>query len=352
LRSLTLSRRHVDTRTHTRKVRVTVRAADANAGVRSVSVQAFRTGTGTVKVALHRVSGTPRSGTWLGQLVLPRWTGTGTWRVRARVFDRVENGLTVTPRTLASRGLPSTIRVTSRTDTTRPTISDVRVAPLTVDARTSDAFVRVWARVRDSGSGVRTVSTSAALVDGDVFTTRLHRVSGTRRDGRWTGRVTIPRCQSDDEIVLSGSTEGLPFHVAASDRAGNFRGQSPQQRNIVTAQFRDNDTPYWTAALPASTGQLEVWIQEPVVGNGSWNPLVAEHETGAEVAGVWTCSDASGAPVGCANDPLTRAVFTPAVPLGSSATYDVTLNREHTLHVVDLAGNPLLGTQTAVRVQR
>jgi hypothetical protein len=29
----------------------------------------------------------------------------------------------------------------------------------------------------------------------------------------------------------------------------------------------------------------------------------------------------------------------------------VTLNREHTLHVVDLAGNPVLGTQTAVREQ-
>ena len=74
--------------------------------------------------------------------------------------------------------------------------------------------------------------------------------------------------------------------------------------------------------------------------------------TGVEVAGVSTCSAASGAPVDCAADPLSRALLTPTVPLSPSATYDVTLNREHTLHVVDLAGNPLVGTETAVRVQR
>ena len=40
------------------------------------------------------------------------------------------------------------------------------------------------------------------------------------------------------------------------------------------------------------------------------------------------------------------------MPFSGSASYEVTLNREHTLHVVDLVGNPLVGTETAVRVQR
>ena len=79
-----------------------------------------------------------------------------------------------------------------------------------------------------------------------------------------------------------------------------------------------------------------------MVANGTWNPSVTVRATGAEVAGTWTCADASGATVSCHLDPLRTARFTPAQPLSRATAYELTVNREHTLHVVDLAGNPVV----------
>jgi hypothetical protein len=169
----------------------------------------------------------------------------------------------------------------------------------------------------------------------------LHRVSGNRYAGRYTGEIVLDRCSTDFELRPHSGPESLRVYLHAGDRAGHDRGSGSQPRPPVSALFRDNDWPGANAGLRLS-GLVETFFQEDVVANGAWNPRVAPQRGGVEVAGTWTCADASGTTVSCHLDPFRTASFTPAQPLAQGTAYEVTVNREHTLRVVDLAGNPVV----------
>ncbi len=156
LRALTVSRKKVDTRNATRRVVVTVRAADATSGLGRVVVHArARNGLREAKAALRLVAGTRTSGTWRGSLVLPRWTGTtSSWRLSAQLVDRRNNSRKVSASELARRDQASAITVRSRSDRTKPRFSDIRITPKTIDVRNADRVLRVSARVTDTGSGI------------------------------------------------------------------------------------------------------------------------------------------------------------------------------------------------------
>jgi hypothetical protein len=337
VKALTLSRKKVDTRKATRRVTVTVHATDAGAGLAKVVARArAKNGQREAKTPLRLVAGSRSSGTWRGSLVIPRWTGTtSSWRLTAHLGDRLHNTTTLNPPKLARRGLPSSITGRSLSDRTKPSFSDIRITPKTIDVRNADQRLRVSARVTDSGSGI------AGVITGLGDRVPLYRVSGSRYAGRYVGEIVVPHCASWLAYRPYSGPESLRIYIHAGDRAGHDRSSGVQPRPPVAATFRDNDWPGVGAGLRLS-GQVETYFQEDVVANGTWNPKVAIRETGADVAGTWTCADASGAAVSCHLDPFRTASFTPAQPLSKATTYEVTVNREHTLHVVDLAGNPVV----------
>jgi hypothetical protein len=189
-RGLTVSRKKVDTRNAPRRIVVTARAADAQAGVAKVVVRArAKNGRRQAKTPLRLVAGTRKSGTWRGSLVIPRWTGTmSSWRLTAHLGDRLGNTTTLNPPKLAGRGLSSSIGVRSQSDRTKPRFSDIRITPKTIDVRNADQRLRVSARVTDTGSGI------AGVISGFGDRVPLHRVSGTRYAGRYSGEIVIPHC--------------------------------------------------------------------------------------------------------------------------------------------------------------
>ena len=336
LRTLTVSRKQVDTRQATRRVTMTVHATDARAGLSKVVARArAKDGLREATTALRLVAGTRSSGTWRGSLVIPRWAGNSSWRLTAHLADRLHNTTTLNPTKLARRGQPSSVAVRSLSDRTRPTFTDIRIRPRTIDVRNADGVLRVSARVTDTGSGI------AAVITGLNDRVQLHRVSGTRYAGRYTGEIVVARCASWLAYRPFSGPGSLGIYTHATDRAGLSRSSGSQPRPPVAATFRDNDWP-GAGAILRPTGVVDVPFTEDVVANGSWNPRVAARGSAAEVAGAWTCAGASGATVSCDTDPFRTASFTPVPPLVPGTTYDVTVNREHTLHVVDLAGNPVV----------
>jgi hypothetical protein len=275
-------------------------------------------------------------------IVIPRWAGNASsWRLSVHLGDRLSNTTTVTSAQLARRHQASALTARSRSDRTKPNVSDIRITPRTIDVRNADGVVRVSARVTDTGSGIAAGGVITGLGD------RVHprHVSGTRYAGRYVGEVMVPRCAG---LLQFSGPETVSMHVHAGDRAGHDRGSGSQPRPPVSAQFRDNDWPGYGAALRPS-GQVDVlFFDEDVVTNGSWNPRVAARGSAVEVVGTWSCTNASGGTVSCDADPFRTAHFTPALPLAPGPTYEVAVSREHTLHVVDLAGNPVLDTEVIV----
>jgi hypothetical protein len=334
LRGLTVSRKKVDTRKSSRRVTVTVRAGDVGSGLAEVVVFAHDdVGHGAASAVLRLVSGTRTSGTWRASMAIPRWAGNSSWKLAVFLRDRLNRGNRVSSVDLRHRGQVSALTVRSRSDRTFPRFSDLRVSPKTIDVRNADGVLRVSARVTDTGSGIA----SSGVIAGDG---KLHRVSGNRHAGRYTGKIVVKRCSTQEGLRPRSGSESIriPFHT--NDRASHYT-DSRSPRPPVSATFRDNDWPGVGGILRPS-GHVEVIFQEDVVANGSWNPRVAARGSAAELTGSWICASASGATVSCDADPFRTADFTPALPLSPSTEYYVAVNREHTLHVVDLAGNPVV----------
>ncbi len=233
---------------------MTVRAADATAGLAKVVVRArAKNGLRESKAALRLVAGTRTSGTWRGSVVLPRWAGTtASWRLSAHLADRLNNTRTVNASELARRDQASAISVRSRSDRTKPRLTDIRISPTTIDVRNADRVLRVSVRVTDTGSGIASGGVSAGPV-------KLHRVSGNRYAGRYTGEVVVDRCSSGFELRPHSGSESLRYYLHARDRAGHAGGSGSQPRPPVSALFRDNDWPGFGAGLRLS-GRIDTFF--------------------------------------------------------------------------------------------
>ncbi|MGZ4596196.1 MAG: Ig-like domain-containing protein [Actinomycetes bacterium] len=341
---LRLSRPSVDTRRSARRVTIRVRARDRTSGLGWAQVTAWGGATGRRAVAsLALVSGSRQDGTWRGDLVLPRWAGTGPWRLTVRLADRAEHHVTLTSHDLARRGLRHAVAVVSGRDRSPPTLTRIRLLTSSLDVRTADGAVRVSVRATDIGSGVAKVLARLSTGDdgGLGVPLPLRLVSGDRHDGRWAGTIPVARCQSG--YRPPSGTRDLPVEVTVFDRAR--RGGASISQSRVSVAFRDNYPPAASAHRDES-GLVHITFNEDLVtANGHWDPLVRpESGSGAELTGTWACSGVDGAPVDCATQAFREAVFAPDQPLLRGVYYLVYVNREHTLSVTDLAGNPARGS--------
>ena len=340
-----LSRTSVDTRGSRQPVSVTIRAGDPESGLGKVVVTASSSDERRVlRVPLVLIAGSPRSGTWRGSLVVPRWAGSTPWRLGVRLTDRVGQFTSLRPRDLTRAGQPSAIAVISAADLGRPRVSHVTASASRRDVRTAEGVVRVTARVVDVASGVRRVLATLLPGGADQLSVALRRVSGTRHDGIWSAEVTLAPCQRGPRPASGPGT--LRVTVEAADRAGRSGVAPRRSRPALDLMFRDNRGPEpQGVSRPGPSGSFEVTFDEDLVANGLWDPLVEPVGGGAELTGTWECAGVAG-PVRCDVDVLRRARFTPDRPVPPERSYRMTFNREQRLNVVDLVGNPLVGART------
>jgi hypothetical protein len=329
LMTLRLSRTTVDTRTKPAHLTVTARATDGRAGVRRVLVTAGNDRRST-SVLLQRVAGTAADGRWRGTLTVPRWLGPTTLRLQVGVVDGVLNVRTYGSAALgALRHADRAITVRSRSDTSAPRAA-LTVTPTAVDVRSQAQVVTLQVHARDAGSGVAGVS--VLLLDPDPSDGRrqvtLQRVSGSPRDGLWSGTVSVPTC------AIGGTWHSQLAVTDESMRSQQYRVGLPTLEVVAN----DNLAPT-VVRTSTSSGAPVLDFDEDVTGITSDSALVIEAGDSAQRVGAWSCTDGLGAVTSCANGTVRRATFTPTGT--TSGQLFVLLNPEHSLGVTDLAGNPV-----------
>lgn len=205
---------------------ITPRRVDVTDGpqVVTVSLTAADTGGPGPPTGIRQLSGTlgkgrsvlfrPVSGDrWQGRVTLLPGTGLAG-RLRLLVSFRDGSGGAgsyLTADDLVAAGFDPYLRVRDHNpvDTQRPVLAALLLSRARVDTRDGPREVEVRARLRDNLSGVGRVT-----VETDAARTRLHLVSGTRRNGMWKGRLTMGQWVG---------THTAPLSVKLFDRAGTRR---------------------------------------------------------------------------------------------------------------------------------
>jgi hypothetical protein len=356
LTSLGFTPRRVNTRRSPRTLTVTAKARDSQSRVRSITVNGQMRSQNLTRdpdgsIRLTKVAGTANK--FKGTTRVPRWVGTGTWKVYlVRVEDHIGNATSYGYHRLGRLGFDRKLRVVSRFDTQRPTLKKFSLNPTAVDVRAANKQVTVTARGVDAQSGVRTVE---ALL-WDRFSGRgglLHRVAGTRRDGVWRGVFTVHRC--------TAQAGALRATVQVSDRSGKtttYRSASladngwPNQV-MVTAVDHTAPSAFVEPSAPPA-GPIKVTFSENVNGITSSSAVVRRmfgfFTDGPVIPGTWACTRGTGAVTNCQTGRVRTARFTPTDPLVASSRYSVTFNPEFSLSVTDLAGNPFNGEELSGQV--
>lgn len=342
LRSFWLSSTSVDTRRRTRSIQVRARVTDALSGVRNVYVRAAAR-RGMVETWLPRTSGGAWDGVWTGKLLVPRWIGTGPLDVTVKATDRAGHRPPVRPRQLTARGWPSRIDVTSRSDRTRLEISDLVVSPAAVDARAGDVAVSVSLRARDDGAPVTGGYLTLEPLGAPVFrrTSALATLtSGSLRDGVWSARLVLPRCQAVTATWnLRVQMHGLGRNSRTVARAASVPVSAADTVMPVVS-------PYF-ARQPADR-PLTIAFSEPVTGVSAASAQVSESRSGSPVPGDWACQDLAGAPTACDGTAVRSAALVTTQQLQPGLLYSVRINPPGNLDLRDLAGNPALSRQSVL----
>lgn len=141
----------------------------------------------------HLVSGNVRDGWWEMTSVVPRFAKPGTFDVRVQMYDRVGRS--------SSNVFADRITLVNRDpDLAGPVASELQVSPGLVDVRAADAAVRLDVRITDNKSGLKFADVIFHWRDENdyyglplLWSDPLTRVSGTERDGRYTGTVMVPK---------------------------------------------------------------------------------------------------------------------------------------------------------------
>jgi hypothetical protein len=336
----------VDTRTSTRTIAVKASVADSQSGVAGVTVWIGppRYSYGRYDVSLKRISGTARKGTWTGRITVPRWIGSGvrTWTFTAGYADPLDNFETLSHADLAKRHLTSTFRVRSNGDKVDPVLRSFAYTRSPVDSRSGQQPVPVTMRLTDDYSGVATAS--LIFVSPHGVRSRggeLHRVTGDRHDGIWTGSTSIPRCSE------SGTWHA---QVRFRDAAGNLvlaPGAKLAAPFPATLKVTALDTigPQVVDYPKATAHAVTVTFDEPVLfAKPIEQVLIVDSYPEGDTAGTWTCRNRSGAVQVCdaeGADVLT-ATFVPkhAFQVGADDGLGQRMPDYEPSGIYDLMGNP------------
>lgn len=300
--SFAMSTTSLDVRTASKKLTLTLTAAETSDPVRGItSVQAellspslsYQHPERSAWVSFTRTAGTSTSGTWVGSTVIPRWTIPGTWRLLLLRLTDKGGGLTQYSdgQTSSTSGewtwnaaWPTTFTVQSVADITKPRLKSFTFSPRSVDTRKRVRSVPITVRAADSQSGV-----------GDVYvvfehTTKIPNGSSTigysthlTKHGKlWKGALRVPMW------VGSGIHTWHPY-VRVFDKATNSRSYSTaslhgrsEPTSLRVRSLTDKDSPTLTA-LTTTPGSVDV---ASAAGAVAITARAADQSSGAQAARV------------------------------------------------------------------
>ena len=358
LMSLRFSPHILDTRRRSRAISFTARAADPESAVGElfVGVSGVRFFGEAFGVELHRVPGVAHR--FRGRLPAFRWAGSGTVHITGLfVANTMGDFRSYTGRQLDRFGVDRDIRIRGVADRAEPRVVAFSRSRAAVDVRDVDRRVRFTVRAKDARAGIRSVSVGQGADE-----VRLHRVSGTRADGVWRGRITVPRCAS-----TSGTKR---LSVVVIDRAGPFGNERfygpaalaaagwPSQVAVTAGDHRRPGVRLASFRIDPGAA-IGLRFTETVTGITASSVILRRFvgfsfppRYGPVVRGGWACADESATDVDCTTGTVRVATFTPTNALAAGRFYSVMLNPERTLSVTDLAGNPFKRHELQLRTRR
>ena len=318
----------VDARRHDTNLTFTARARDSQSRVRSVTVYFEAFG----RLPLSKVPGSPH--TYRRTITIRRFSDAGGFDVYLDLEDNVSNVRSVSPQMLKSRGFPHRVHIRARTDDRAPVLVTASTTPSSVDVTTAAAKITMTVHARDAQSGVKLMR--ARLRRGHHHGGgQFDLVSGTIHDGIWKAVLIIRPC--------NGNQGGWQRAIYSYDGAQNSVFQSLPTVDVTSSDH--NPPVFKVPGLIDAADPIVMTSNEAVVGITTQSVPLFKNRHGSPggpaVAGTWSCVDRADADTDCATGTVRVATFTPASPLVPSSDYWLVVNPEHTLDVVDLAGNPV-----------
>ena len=261
-------------------VTVALRLTDDIAGVGTTAqvVVTFTAPNGVTQFTRpSRVSGTALDGIYVGTLIIPQFSPSGTWTVTSiRPFDLAGNVSTITADVLASRGFPNQLSVISITDDQPPSVSGIAFTPNAIDVSTDDQAVAIDFQATDNLSGIALTSCAPnpTPLQGFVVTLRspsgaqnrfaaasgFTLIAGTRTNGVWRSILTMPRYSEPGAWKVQA--------VSLRDCANNQTNLSESQ--ITSAGLQ--------ATLNVSSNPADV--QPPTLTSLAFLPITINTSTG------------------------------------------------------------------------
>jgi hypothetical protein len=227
--SMTLTPSSVDVTSGPARLTLRFRATDDLSGVNFPTFSWMRPSANvTFGIAVNRVSGDERDGTYEGSFDIPRGSPAGTYTLMGGLADRVGNGRQYMSEDLIALGFPGTFEVTdSDPDNAPPTLHGVGVSPTTADARGAAASVTVTLDISDDKSGVYAMAVFLVAPDatsGGAHPPNMRLVSGDTARGTWSGTAMLPEpsVRLNRPIVgMVASTTG-PGYLMVGEDGGIF----------------------------------------------------------------------------------------------------------------------------------
>jgi hypothetical protein len=223
---LSFSASKVNTTAAPQTVTVTAHITDNLSGMISGGI-VFRSPDGkllTEPAPFSKVSGSATDGKWEANVTFKRFVRPGPWKIELlHLVDNVENGITLSARRIAAKGLPETIEVESVEDEEPPKLAGLSISPSSVNVTSASKTVAVGAHITDNLSGfnhgsVTFESPSGKQVTGEAAFTKL---SGTETDGMYEATVSF------EQYIQSGTWKVRALRMV--DSVGNVAELSGAQ---------------------------------------------------------------------------------------------------------------------------
>ena len=193
----------VVTSNQAQSIQVSLDAIDDFAGFHSASIvftgpsgkQAIST---TIYDEYDRISGNRLNGKYQKSLTLPRFSETGTWRLRdISLYDKSDKAKYLSGAIMTGLGFDLDFDVTGTSDTSSPDMVGLTINPGQLDISKNNAAIEVTVQVTDNLSGLQYlgitfVSPSGNQTLGNTIWADYDRVSGDGLNGVYKKLFTLP----------------------------------------------------------------------------------------------------------------------------------------------------------------